>query len=199
MFAYCLNNPIYSVDPYGYFSLGATQRYSNNVSTGLCGDIAGVALAGGILVAGAAIGSVLAETFDETVERITVWVDAQVTQGNQRDNSVYVLKDPGDGNLVKYVGRTNDPIRRLHEHQNDPAHPWRQNYTMTVLHTGLTKDEAMLWEQIFISTYTLGYLENARREIAAKNVGKYQNYMGAATEIITGLPASELNKYIAGR
>ena len=110
-----------------------------------------------------------------------------------------MLKDPDDGYLVKYVGRTNDPGRRLYEHQHDRVHQWRQNYTMTVLVTGLTKEQAMAWEQVIISAYTICYLENARREIAVENVGKFQNYMSAVAELITGLPASHIYELIKGR
>ena len=159
----------------------------------------GAALVGCAIVVGRTLGSMLADAFEETAEKIKAWAEAQVTQEEPRDNSVYVLKDPNDSNLVKYVGRTNDPGRRLYEHQHDPLHYWRHDYTMTVVVTGLTKDEAMLWEQTIISAYTLGYLENARREIAVKNVGKYRGYMGAVTELITGLPAGDIYDLITGR
>ena len=56
-----------------------------------------------------------------------------------------------------------------------------------------------LCELTFISAYTLTYLEIARREIAVKNVGKYQSYMGAVAEIITGLPVGEITNFITGR
>ena len=70
---------------------------------------------------------------------------------------------------------------------------------MTVLVTGLTKEQAISWEQSIISAYTLSYLENARREIAVKNVGKYQSYLCAVAELITGLPASDIYELIGGR
>lgn len=199
MFAYCRNNPVNFIDPYGLFGLGVSVRFSNEVSACLFDGMVGVALVGGAIATGITIGSAFSEAIEETAEKITEWVEAQVTREEQRDNSVYVLKDPNEGNLVKYVGRTNDPARRLYEHQHDPIHPWRQNYTMTVVATGLSRDEAMLFEQTLISAYTLGYLENARREVAVKNVGKYQSYMGAVTELITGLPASGIYELIGGR
>ena len=198
-FAYCLNNPINLIDPYGCFGLRLSQRLSKDVSTCSFDDIAGAVLVGCTIAASVAIGSVLAEEFEETAEKIIAWVDAQVTKEDPRENSVYVLKDPSDGNLVKYVGRTNDPIRRLYEHKHDSAHHWRQKYIMTVVATGLTKDEAMVFEQMLISAYTVGYLENARREIAVKNVGKSRACMDATTEIITGLPVAEIKKFISGR
>ena len=198
MFAYCLNNPVNLMDQYGLCGLGVSRRFSNQFSVCSFEGIAGVALVGGSIAVGTAIGSALADAFEETAEKIIAWVEAQTTQEEYRDNSVYVLKDPNDGYLVKYVGRTNDPVWRLYEHQHDSAHSWRQDYTMTVLVTGLTKDKAMIWEQTIISAYTLGYLENARREIAFKNVDKFQRYVGAVTELITYLPASDIYELIGG-
>ena len=199
MFAYCLNNPVNLVDPYGYRGLGVSQRFSNEVSVCLLDGMAGAALVGGTIAVGTIVSSAVADACEETAEKIIAWVEAQVTQDEYRDNSVYVLKDPNDGNLVKYVGRTNDPARRLYEHQHDSVHSWRQDYTMTVLVTGLTKEKAMMWEQAIISAYTLGYLENARCEIAVKNVDKFQRYVGAVTELITCLPASGIFELIGGR
>lgn len=65
-----------------------------------------------------------------------------------RDQSVYILTNL-DGE-VRYVGRTNDPVRRGIEHKNDPLHPWRKDYTLTVVATGLTVDEARFVEQAFM-------------------------------------------------
>ena len=45
----------------------------------------------------------------------------------------------------------------------------------------------------------LNYLENARRKIAVKNVGKFQSYLAAVAEIISGLPVGEIGKFISGR
>lgn len=85
-------------------------------------------------------------------------------------------------NIVKYVGRTNNPKRRLDEHRrsNSP----KRDYDMRVVITGLTKSEAMVAEQVLISAYTLKYLDNARREIAAKNVDNYLQYTAAVAELL---------------
>ena len=53
-----------------------------------------------------------------------------------------------------------------------------------VVITGLTKSEAMVAEQVLISAYTLKYLDNARREIAAKNVDNYLQYTAAVAELL---------------
>jgi len=70
---------------------------------------------------------------------------------------------------------------------------------MTVLVTGLTKNEAMLWEQLIISAYTVDYLENARREISVRNVPKFRSYVNAVTEIHTGMSGSDVIDFITRR
>ena len=108
------------------------------------------------------------------------------------------MQDPNNDNIVKYVGRTNNPGRRALEHRNDPKHPERENYNMLVLVSGLTREQAMLLEQILISTYTLDYLDNARREIAVGNIGKYHDYMAAVSELIHGATEADLMNLIGG-
>ena len=130
---------------------------------------------------------------------IKIWVESQKGLEEYYNNSVYVLRDPNDNNLVKYIGRTNDPGRRQQEHRNDLGHPWRRNYEMVVLATGLTVDKAKVLEQVLISAYTVGYLENARREIAIKNIPKFKSYVNATAEILTGIPGDTLYELIARR
>ena len=139
------------------------------------------------------------DTVDETAAKVVAWVEAQTRKTEYRGYSVYVLTDPNDGNLVKYVGRTNDPVRRMHEHKNDPLHPKRSEYIMNVVLTGLTKDESILWEQTLISGFSLIYLENARREIAVRNVGKFASYMGSVAELLLDVPSDSLEQLIIGR
>jgi len=62
--------------------------------------------------------------------------------------------------------------------------PHQRDYDMRVVVTGLTKSEAMVAEQVLISAYTLKYLDNARREIAAKNVDNYLQYTAAVAELL---------------
>ena len=142
--------------------------------------------------------SAVADGVEEAAEKIVAWVIAQTGEEEYDDNSVYVLIDPTN-KLVKYVGRTNDPVRRAYEHKHDSLHSWRQNYSMKVLVTGLSKEEAIIWEQTIISAFTLAYLENARREIAVKNTAKYYNYIDAVTEILTDIPADTIRDLINGR
>ena len=90
---------------------------------------------------------------------------------------------------MKYVGRTKDPDRRAKEHSK---HPVKSNYKMTVVDTGLTLPQAKVAEQSIISTYTLKYLDNARREIAVGNLDKFRSNMGAVIEIFASIPQNEL-------
>ena len=82
---------------------------------------------------------------------------------------------------VHYVGRTKNVDSRAKAHQQpNEKHPMRHTYTMIVVLTGLSYVEARAWEQALISFFTLDALENARREIAVKNV------TAATAEIIRG-------------
>ena len=181
MFAYCNNNPVCLVDP------------SGNIAKAYDRDLVGYGGAGaGILFAPFGL-------LEEAATDVRTWVEAQKGKKGNHDNSVYVLKDPSDHDLVKYVGRTNNPKRREWEHHNDPAHSWRKDYQMVVLITGLTKDQAMLWEQFVISAYTVNYLENARREISVRNVPKFESYINSVTEIYTGMSGSDVIDFITGR
>jgi len=181
MFAYCNNSPVCLVDPTGNIA----KPYSRDL-VGYGGAEVGIPfLPFGLL--------------EEIANDVKTWVESQEGKKENRNNSVYVLKDPSDHNLVKYVGRTNAPGRREGEHHNDPAHSWRKGYQMTVLVTGLTKNEAMLWEQLIISAYTVDYLENARREISVRNVPKFRSYVNAVTEIHTGMSGSDVIDFITRR
>lgn len=62
----------------------------------------------------------------------------------------------------------------------------------TVITSGLTKREAMITEQLLISTYTLEYLTNARREIAVKNLEGYRENMDACIELFVSSNVDEL-------
>ena len=200
MFAYCLNNPIKYSDPSGNCACtlnpGLARLPTFSAKCSCCGGgIAGGAIGTAVTID---LVAMLAELAAKTAAQVQAWVEAQTGQREFENHSVYVLRDPDDG-LVKYVGRTNDPTRRASEHKNDLGHPWRSNYEMTVLLTGLTMEEARIYEQIIISAYTRDYLENARREISVANVSKFTKYVFAATEILTGLPAEDILKMITKR
>jgi len=197
MFAYCLNNPVAYSDPSGNFSGDQTVNGGRGFSSGNMGAGYTGSGAGTEIFIDEALFLLLADAIKTAGEQIVAWAETRTGEKEYNNNSVYVLIDPND-NLVKYVGRTNDPKRREIEHRNDPKHPWRENYTMRVLVTGLSKEKAITWEQTLISAFTLGYLENARREIAIKNTGKFEIYLSAVSEIITGVPADHIKQLING-
>ena len=91
---------------------------------------------------------------------------------------------------VSYVGRTNDPERRQAEHERDSR---KQNLSpLEVVAAGLTKNQARLLEQTLISAYTLDVLQNARREIAPRNIFKLQSDANRVASLLGGLIESEL-------
>ena len=197
MFAYCENNPINYSDPSGYCICSAVGSKSDFAFASVC-PCGGCGAGGAGVLITLEIISATADVIEETAEKVIAWVIAQTGEEEYDDNSVYVLIDPTN-KLVKYVGRTNDPVRRAYEHKHDSLHSWRRNYSMKVLVTGLSKEEAIIWEQTIISAFTLAYLENARREIAVKNTAKYYNYIDAVTEILTDIPADTIRDLINGR
>jgi predicted GIY-YIG superfamily endonuclease len=186
MFTYCNNNPINSADCTGTLPVIFNEDYAGSNCT---------ATAIPVPIPIPLPYPVLNGIEDDT----KAWVEAQTGLKEYRDNCVYVLKDPTDNNLVKYVGRTNDPGRREKEHKNDPLHPQRADYNMVVLVTGLTKNEAMAVEQFLISAYTVGYLENARREISARRVPQFESYLGAIAEIHTGISGNTILEFMTRR
>ena len=183
MFAYCVNNPVFLTDEDGNFAIAIGIGAAVEA---ICGGVAAAGL--GIVLLGELERSTKAnrEAMREAVKAkvdAMIAADSCVPEPEPRDNSVYVLYDTQNNeNIVKYVGRTNNPKRRLDEHRrsNSP----KRDYDMRVVITGLTKSEAMVAEQVLISAYTLKYLDNARREIAAKNVDNYLQYTAAVAELL---------------
>ena len=183
LFAYCENNPIGRVDANGNMAAEVGVAVSNWWNP--VGWIAAAFLVVEVVIVATAV----YEVVEETAEVIKEAVEAIDNIVEIRDQSVYILTDPNDGGKVKYVGRTNDPERRMKEHKK---HPLKAGYEMTVVSTGLSIEEAKVTEQTLISTYTLDYLDNARREIAAKNLPAYNSYMGSVLQIVAGIHAEAL-------
>jgi len=122
--------------------------------------------------------SALAKSIADVVERTDI--------KSFRDNSVYALKTMDMG-IVRYIGISNDPEARFLQHQRDPGkQDWIHTVYMTVFATGLTRREARLIEQAAISAYTLQNLNNARREIASKNVKNFIENLDAVRTLIEG-------------
>ena len=183
MFAYCVNNPVFLTDEDGNFAIAIGIGAAVEA---ICGGVAaaglGIVLLGELERSSKANREAMREAVKAKVDSM-IAADSCVPEPEPRDNSVYVLYDTQNNeNIVKYVGRTNNPERRLNEHHR-PGSP-KKNYRMKVILTGLTKSEAMVAEQVLISAYTLKYLENARREIAAKNVDNYLQYTAAVAELL---------------
>ena len=183
MFAYCVNNPVFLTDEDGNFAIAIGIGAAVEA---ICGGVAaaglGIVLLGELERSSKANREAMREAVKAKVDSM-IAADSCVPEPEPRNNSVYVLYDTQNGkNIVKYVGRTNNPERRLSEHRR-PGNP-KRNYRMKVIVTGLTKSEAMVTEQVLISAYTLKYLDNARREIAAKNVDNYLQYTAAVAELL---------------
>lgn len=112
---------------------------------------------------------------------IRVVVEAKIDSLIPKDNSVYILFDTSES--VRYVGRTNNYNRRMYQHRNDPKHPERATYSSRVVCSGLSVSEAKVMEQTLISAYGLEALDNARREIAVRNLNGFHKEMQRAAEI----------------
>ena len=158
MFAYCGNNPINNRDNAGTNFAGAI---SPEVVPCALTILALLDTATPVLEITLLILAIV--SLDETRELVKTFAKTKTSNTKKRTHHVYILQDPQQENIIKYVGRTNDPDRRMREHKRDPLHPERKNYNMVVLASGLTKEQAMALEQILISAFTLGNLENARR------------------------------------
>ena len=193
MFAYCNNNPVNKIDKTGHMGLSATIAATNFWNP--AGAIAGAIFLVEVLVVVIAA-AVVYEARDEVADAIKEVVETVDNTLNNKDQSVYVLKDQDD--KVRYVGRTNDPGRRAAEHKRDPKHPERQNYTMKVIATGLNIPQAKITEQALISAYTLSYLDNARREIAIGNLAGYYDSLDAVIQIFAGATEDELMNLMGG-
>ena len=178
MFAYCGNNPVNYSDP--------------------SGRLAAIPVVIGLFVATLVVGTaaILGAT-QSLADGIKDFAKStHINPHETHDQSVYVLQDKS-GN-VHYVGRTNDPDRRKAEHKNDPKHPERASYDMKVIATGLSKPQARVAEQIFISAYSIQSLDNLRREIAIKKLGNFKGEISVIIELYEGVAEDELWNLMEG-
>ena len=111
-----------------------------------------------------------------------------------KQNNVYVLRDNnGD---VRYVGRSNNPKKRMAQHQMDKLHPERKDYKMDVVAVNLTLRQSRFVEQTIIHAYSVVYLDNARNEISRLNVPGYFNEMDKLVELLESIPEDELKDFL---
>ena len=163
MFAYCGNDPACHKDASGH-----VQDYIREEN--YWGVYVVVAVAACVVIAANDSG----ET-KEVADNVISYVQQILEIGKElvrRDQTVYVMCYTDEAtygkNKVGYVGRTNDLKRRTREHKRDRSKDKLKNPTAVA--TGLTKNEAVVFEQILISAFTLDDLINRRREIGIKNL-----------------------------
>ncbi len=189
MFAYCSNSPVCRADSCGH--LGETvipvidelRLWLTEISTAFPPAVIAVAV---VVLAEELFD--LSVAYEDLREDLATSIighieSLEVPMEEAYNNSVYLLRDSDE--IVRYVGRTNRPKQRLTEHRHNKKVD-RSNYTMQIIATGLTKNEAMVLEQVVISAYTLSYLENARREIGKGNLSNFRMYLSAAGDILCG-------------
>ena len=180
-YAYCLNNPVALSDASGVAPNSSISKDKN------LAQLFGLGLACTIVYASTAIDPVLLEQMAESLKsKVEKLVNDKISEYN--DQSVYVMfyKEGKNAGKVGYVGRTNEPRRREQEHTRD-VKKWNL-HNFTVIVTGLTPGQARLVEQLFISTYRIQLLENARREIAVSKLLDFKN----DTSILLDLDAAYL-------
>ena len=198
MFAYCRNNPVCRIDASGCMDISIVDTIEalREWLLQLSGDIppAAVLL---LVVVGvqllAEASNTMEEKTAEAIQEVKAYVDAADVKEYKR-NSVYVLRD--SDNIVRYVGRTNDPNRRRREHGRDPL---KKDYHMQVIATGMSRTHAIMFEQTLISAYSLDNLDNARREIALKNIPKFITYLTSFRDIVCGIPEDIIRNILERR
>ena len=195
MFAYCRNNPVNRTDSCGCMDISVIGifEFLGESITELSQYFPLLALA----VAGVHILSELSDTIngktEEAIEKIKAYVDSADIK-EYTANSVYVLRD--SDNIVRYVGRTKNPDRRRREHGRDPL---KKDYHMQVIATGMSRTHAIMFEQTLISAYSLDNLDNARREIALKNIPKFITYLASFRDIVCGIPEDIIRNILERR
>ena len=205
LFAYCFNNPVNMSDSTGNWPSWSQAFLNAAMVSLLVAAVAGAVVVGAPVLAAAGVGvvstgvttvatsvaiaAVITAGVAATAAIVTSVVENQDYQGPIKNQSVYVMRDKIT-NEVKYVGRTNNPIRRQAEHEKDPN---KANLKpLEVKFSGLTMTEARAMEQVLISSYSLSNLSNARREIAVGNVSDFAGKMENIISIFVGSVESDL-------
>ena len=197
MYAYCSNNPVNNVDLTGHMATEAAIAATDWWNPAGWIAVAVLVIEVVAVVTIVCVANESEKTNEEVASNVKEKVEAIPNIPDTKDQSVYLLIG-NDDKKVKYIGRSNDPVRRMSEHKRDPLHPERIGYTMVVVATGLSTKEAKVAEQVLISAYTLSYLDNARREIAVGNLPGYWDYMSSIAQIIGSVTEDELMNLIGG-
>ena len=160
LFSYCFNNPVNMSD-----ASGAWPSWSQ-IFTGIA--IAAVAT-GAMFIAGASA----------TAAVTTGIIEKTAKKSEERNNSVYVLKD--DNGAVQYVGRTKNVEKRRVAHNANKA---RAGLRMEVIASGLNLPEARALEQAGMAYHhtlnTSNKMNNQINSIAPK-------YWGVFKEVAIGV------------
>ena len=196
VFAYCSNNPANMLDPSGHFALTVSLAVPVLIAVGKAIAVTGASIAAwGI---GSTLGKELSSFYNNgvnTAKKIREKVESKSYDESQwKQNNVYVLRDNnGD---VRYVGRSNNPKKRMAQHQMDKLHPERKDYKMDVVAVNLTLRQSRFVEQTIIHAYSVVYLDNARNEISRLNVPGYFNEMDKLVELLESIPEDELKDFL---
>ena len=196
LYAYVMNNPIRFVDPSGESAvpIGKVAFISKAATVSLLayaatpqGQQAFTHMATSLGQTINDMGAFLASQHDTrttTINFVNNIINSNnwIRNSDAFDNSVYVLVNRDRDNEVRYVGRTINPNIRESHHRRSPT---KGHLNMVIVMTGLDRDSARVWEQILISAYTLEALDNARNEIAARNIASFNHEIVRAMAIMT--------------
>ena len=171
LYRYCCNQSTVSQDPDG-------EKQRNSLVMKEM-SLYGESTAFGLLVMAAAF--IVSENRKklkgyETVQKKVIDATTHATPIKDKDDwydcSLYTLTRPGDPDYL-YIGITNDPIRREKEHQRKRG----KDIRLTVLKTGLTKNQARVAEAASITACTLQCLQNSIRSISPAKLYRYEDVM----------------------
>ena len=196
MFVYCLDNPSNLIDEYGEVA-GIDDVVMASTSFIVCliliATIYTATPAGQTALNGLIIHAEKAYEKAKTAV-ISLVEAATVDECEIRNQSVYVMRD--QENTVAYVGRTNNPSRRQQEHKRDVRK--KDLKPLEVVQTGLSKNDAILVEQMLISAYSLENLLNARREIAVSKIDRYRKSLNNVARLFGSIAEEAIYHLIRG-
>jgi RHS repeat-associated protein len=136
------------------------------------------------------------------MDKLKVEIAAGAKDQSQGDDiyTVYYVKDPNDQSddkRVIYIGMTKNIGQRRDAHRQLPG---REKWDLTPYQTGLTKEEARIWEQLLIATYTLERLDNKINSVAPKKIGlsKFAQAIADITSLEESVREDEVYHLLGG-